>query len=87
MATEGCPKGWKGVRIRNQKLRKIYPSGVFCPEVRVPALFFLVQKVGGDLYDVRVLYLAWLPELSLVIYTFPAILFSYNIYTILVCLR
>jgi hypothetical protein len=29
MATEGHPKGWKGVRMRNQKLRKICPSGAF----------------------------------------------------------
>ena len=69
------------------------PSGAFCPEVSVSRAFFLVQKVGGDLYDVRVLYLAWLlelatrvlylawlPELALVIYPFPTILFSYNIY-------
>ena len=93
MATEGRPKGWKGVRMRNQKLHKICPSGAFFPEVRVSRAFFLVQKVGGDLYDIRViylarllelairvLYLAWLPELALVIYPFPAILFSYNIY-------
>jgi hypothetical protein len=93
MDTEGRPKGWKGVRMRNQKLRTICPSGAFCPEVRVSRTFFLVQKVGGDLYDVRVIYLAWLlelairvlclawlPELALVIYPFPDILFLYTIY-------
>ena len=86
------PKGWKGVHMHNQKLRKICHSGTFCPEVRVPA-FFLSTEGWGDLYDVRViylawllelaisvLYLAWLQELALVIYPFPAILFSYNIY-------
>jgi hypothetical protein len=67
--------------MRNQKLRNIRPRGAFCPEVRVSgAFFFLVQNVEGDLYDVRVLYLAWLPKLALVIYPFPAILSSYNIY-------
>ena len=93
MATEGRLKGWKGVRMRNQKLRKICPSGAFSPEVRVSRDFFLSTEGWGDLYDVRVLYiawllklatrvlyLAWLPELALVIYPFPAILFSYNIY-------
>ena len=48
------------------------------PEVRVSRAFFLVQ--GGVLYDVRVLYLAWLPELSLVIYPFPAIFISHFIF-------
>ena len=85
MATEGRPKGWKGVRMRSQKLHKICPSGAFCPEVRVFRAFVLVQKVGGDLYDVRVIYLALLPELALVIYPFPAILFSYNIYIYICC--
>ena len=55
--------------------------------------FFLSTEGWGDLYDVRViyfawllelairvLYFAWLPELALVINPFPAILFSYNIY-------
>ena len=56
MATEGHPNGWKGVRMRYQKLRNIRLSGAFCPEVRVFRAFFLVQKVGGDMYDVRVLY-------------------------------
>jgi hypothetical protein len=65
MATEGRPKGWKGVRMRNQKLHKICPSGAFCPEVRVSRAFFLVQKVGGDLYDIRVIYLARLLELAI----------------------
>jgi hypothetical protein len=46
MDTEGRPKGWKGVRMRNQKLRTICPSGAFCPEVRVSRTFFLVQKVA-----------------------------------------
>ena len=84
MATEGRPKGWKGVRMRNQRLRKICPNGAF---------WGLSTEGWGDLYDVRVIYLAWLlelairvlyfawlPELALVIYPFPAILFSYNIY-------
>jgi len=31
--TGSHPKGWKGVRMRNQKLRNIRPSGVFSPEV------------------------------------------------------
>jgi hypothetical protein len=53
------PKGWKGVRMRNQKLHNIRPRGAFCPEVRFSRAFFLVQKFGGDLYDVRVLFLAW----------------------------
>jgi hypothetical protein len=82
MATEG----WKGVH-------NIRPSGAFYPEVRVSRAFFLSTEGWGDLYDVcvlylvwllelatRVLYLAWLPELALVIYPFPAILFSHNIY-------
>jgi hypothetical protein len=89
MATEG----WKGVRMRNQKLHNIRPSGAFCPEVRVSRAFFLSTEGWGDLYDVRVLYLvwllelatrvlylAWLPELALAIYPFPAILCSHNIY-------
>ena len=60
--------------------------------------FFLSTEGWGDLYDVRfiylawllelairVLYFAWLPELAMVIYPFPAILFSYNIYTYICC--
>ena len=53
MATEGRPKGWKGMRMpnqklrmRNQKLQNIRPSVAFYPEVRVSRAFFLVQKVG-----------------------------------------
>ena len=49
----------------------------FSPEVRVSRALFLVQ--GDVLYDVRVLCLAWLPELALASYPFPAILFSYTI--------
>jgi hypothetical protein len=67
MATEGRPKGWKGVRMRNQKLRKICPYGAFCPEVRVSRAFFCTEG-WGDLYDVRVIYLAWLLELAIASY-------------------
>jgi uncharacterized membrane protein (DUF106 family) len=60
--------------MRNRKLRNIRPSAAFSPIVALtrsmlcawevfPRVFFLVvvQNVGwGVLYDVRVLYLAWL---------------------------
>ena len=78
MATEGRLKGWKGVR-------KICSSVAFFPEVRVSRVFFLRTEGWVDLYDVCVLYLTWLPELALVIYPFPAILFSYNIYIYICC--
>ena len=83
--------------MRNQKLHNIRPRGAFCPEVRFSRAFFLVQKFGGDLYDVRVLYLAWLlelvtrilylawlPELALVIYPFPPFYF-HIIYIYMLC--
>jgi hypothetical protein len=73
------PKGWKGVRMRNQKLRKICPSGALPGSEGFPR-FFLSTEGWCDIYDVHVIYLAWLLELALVIYPFPSILFSYNIY-------
>ena len=80
MATEGHSKG---VRMRNRRLRTFHQKLATGSE-GFPRFFLLtivVQKVGwGVLYDVRVLDLAWLPEL--VIYPFRAILFSYNIYVV-----
>ena len=45
--------------------------------------YVVVQNVGwGVLYDVRVLYLAWLPEQTLVI---CPLLFSYSVYIYIGC--
>jgi hypothetical protein len=85
MATEG----WKGVRMRNQKLHNIRPSGAFCPEVRVSRAFFLSTEGWGDFYDVRVLYLVWLLELAtrvLYLALFPPFYFHIiYIYTFMLC--
>jgi len=63
-----------GVRMRNRRLRPFHRKLA----TDIDVIFPRSSTRGGVLYDVRVLYLAWLPELTLVIYPFPAILFSFH---------
>ena len=78
------PKGWCAQYPFHRKLA----TG---NEGLPPFSRVVVQKVGGVLYDVRVLYLAWLPHfifISLVICPFPTILFSSSgSYNLIIFLR